>query len=1057
TAASEYLARARETGVEDSRVLLLSGIVELRLDRAQTAMGFLNSAIHADSSNTQALYALASEARYRGAGETSLNPETLLNRILETRPDNTVAILELMRLAAEANDTEQYGQRYDRLVSATETWPSSVKAELASLDIRTESRDLTSVVSAILRFGNRALRVDAHRQSLRELQIDPLDPALVMNRFVAMPTPSGGPAPAESTLVFSRVSLTSDAAAYDWLGSVFLSDEGPLVSAAANRSVIRVEPDAVLPFPGGTTSDAFPEAAAAFFDYDYDFKMDLAVAGAGGLMIYRQTSAGKFSEQTDSVGLPPSVIRGSYRGVWALDIDLEGDMDLVLSRTDGPLRLLRNNGDDTFTASPVFEGVANVRQLLWVDIDDDGDPDAAVLDENGAVYLLRNERSGLFIGERLAEGVLAIWVSDFDGDGTFDLLTLDASKTVRATSWRSGVRRDRTLLEIPADLFVSDQPGPGRLRASDIDNNGGLDLIVSLGNQSAIWLQDSDRTLLLLPVFEDLRIFEAADLYGSGKLNLVALDTAGTAVHLINGTRREYLSRSILTRAADSLGDRRNNSFGIGGEIEFRSGLLYQRRSITSPLVHFGIGDHRLVDVARIIWPNGTSQALFDLESDQTLLTRESLKGSCPWVFTNDGQQMRFVTDFIWRSPLGLRINAVATAGIVTTEDWIKIDGDELAEIDGRYDVRITAELWETHFFDLIKLRVVDHPLGTEVFVNESFVFPPDELAVHVTGPLQAVAGAWDDSGQDVTELIAANDGRYVDTFNLYSHQGRTNDHFVEIDLGGIHVDRPVWLVAAGWIWPTDSSINVAIGQGDHPAPKGVRVDVENDDGTWTAVHADLGFPSGKTKTMLIDLTGVFDGRTSRRVRLATNLEIYWDSFSWAEALEDSLARITEVNTVTADLRYRGFSQVTGLGRSLPEIPVYDSLASVGPQWRDLIGFYTRFGDVGELLDRVDDRYMIMNAGDELSMTFEAPSPPTGDWRRDFVLVGDGWVKDGDYNTTYSKTVTPLPEHGVGDYTAPLIGLEDNNAFRVHRNDWTTYHTRYVSTDHYVNALRPVD
>ena len=31
--------------------------------------------------------------------------------------------------------------------------------------------------------------------------------------------------------------------------------------------------------------------------------------------------------------------------------------------------------------------------------------------------------------------------------------------------------------------------------------------------------------------------------------------------------------------------------------------------------------------------------------------------------------------------------------------------------------------------------------------------------------------------------------------------------------------------------------------------------------------------------------------------------------------------------------------------------------------------------------------------------------------RRDFVLIGDGWEKDGDYNTAYSQTVLPLPTH----------------------------------------------
>ncbi len=1055
-AASSYLSRARETGIESSQVLLLSGVVERRMGNTLNAIEFMRAAVEADSTNVRALFALAGEARYLGEDLTGLNPAALLLSIWDARPGNTAVLLELMRSAAEAGDKAGYSQWLDSLRVYASLWPAATRANLGSLAAERFGDDTPSLVSSILQFGNRAVGIEAHRRSLAELEIDPLDPGLVMTEFIALPTPSGDPSPAETTLVFARVNLTPDRSAFEWLGSVFLSDEGPLVSAAANRTTIRLEPDIVLPFPGGAAGP-FPDAPAAFFDYDYDFRMDLAVAGPGGLRVYRQEASGEFSDRTEAVGLTRSVAADPYAGVWALDFDLEGDMDLLLSTQAGPPRLLQNNGDGTFTVVPVFDAAKGIRQLTWTDLDDDGDPDAAMLDRTGAVHLFRNERSGDLRHELLTKDVRAIHAADFDGDGSFDLLTLDKSLTVRTRSWHSGTIHDRALLQIDQSRLPAAPQGRWTIRASDLDNNGALDLIVSIGNRSAIWLQDSDRQILELTAFDDLHVFEAADLYANGRLNLIATDSAGAALHLVNQSRVDYLSRSFLTRAADSLGDRRNNSFGIGGEIEIRSGLRYQRRSIASPLVHFGIGDRGLVDVARIIWPNGTSQALFDLESDQMLLTRESLKGSCPWVFAFDGEGMEFLTDFIWRSPLGLRINAVETAGIATTEDWIKIEGNELAQRDGEYDIRITAELWETHFFDLIKLRAIDHPDGTEIFINEAFVFPPDELAVHVTGELRAVAGAWDDTGLDVTYLVKNNDGRYLDTFGRYTHLGRALDHYVELDLQDIPDGLPVWLVAAGWIWPTDSSINVAIGQGDHPLPKGVRVDVQNDDGTWSTVHKDLGFPSGKSKTMLIDLSGIFDNRASRKVRLATNLEIYWDSFFWAEALGNTEVSAVEMRTTGADLRYRGFSKVMGLSRSLPETPLYDSLASTGPMWRDLVGFYTRFGDVRELLDAVDDRYVIMNAGDELALTFEALPPPAEGWVRDFVLVGDGWVKDGDYNTAYSKTVTPLPEHGTSDYTAPLIELADNPAYRANPEDWARYHTRYVSTDYYVKALRRSD
>jgi len=41
------------------------------------------------------------------------------------------------------------------------------------------------------------------------------------------------------------------------------------------------------------------------------------------------------------------------------------------------------------------------------------------------------------------------------------------------------------------------------------------------------------------------------------------------------------------------------------------------------------------------------------------------------------------------------------------------------------------------------------------------------------------------------------------------------------------------------------------------------------------------------------------------------------------------------------------------------KVPNYSHMSSSKQVWRDLIGYYTRFGDVRELLQKIDDRYVI--------------------------------------------------------------------------------------------------
>jgi hypothetical protein len=171
--------------------------------------------------------------------------------------------------------------------------------------------------------------------------------------------------------------------------------------------------------------------------------------------------------------------------------------------------------------------------------------------------------------------------------------------------------------------------------------------------------------------------------------------------------------------------------------------------------------------------------------------------------------------------------------------------------------------------------------------------------------------------------------------------------------------------------------------------------------------------------------------------------------------MDESLLRTRQILPETADLRYRGFSRISQPKRSTPETPDYGRIAGTQQQWLDLVGFYTRFGDVRELLTKVDDRYVIMNAGDELRLRFPAAPPPPAGWTRDYVFVSDGWDKDGNFNTSFSNTVLPLPSHSRPDYNSPPVPLEQDPVYQAHPEDWLNYHTRYVTTDAFRNALRP--
>ena len=338
--------------------------------------------------------------------------------------------------------------------------------------------------------------------------------------------------------------------------------------------------------------------------------------------------------------------------------------------------------------------------------------------------------------------------------------------------------------------------------------------------------------------------------------------------------------------------------------------------------------------------------------------------------------------------------------------------------------------------------------------MSSTLSFLTDAPLSIATGPVRPLAAARDDAGRDVSGVVAERDGRHLDFAGRGAYQGVTRDHYVELE---IPEEAPrmgsLWLVARGWIHPTDSSVNVALGQGRRAPPRGLSLQVADAAGRFREVKSGLGFPAGKDKTVLLDLEGVFPSKGPRRLRLATNLEIFWDRIGWAVGRPDVRLEPRRVELESAELRYRGYSVTEQAGASVPERPRY-LLAGTAPRWLDLVGYHTRFGDVRELLTRVDDRYVIMNAGDEMALRFPEAKAPAAGLVRDFVLVGDGWVKDGDFNTTFSRTVLPLPTHASGRYDRPPGRLEDDPVYRHHARDFETYHTRYVSPEGLRDALR---
>jgi Tfp pilus assembly protein PilF len=1061
--AGERLQRARDLAPKEGHIEALLGMLESGQGRSAEAIKHFRQASEREPNDLRNRYALAQEIERQGGATSDADYQDAIENILALAPDNVAALLDLCRIAAKRGDGTTLRSALARLARSASSWPQEAQEQFAQLS-NLAATDPRSAATRTTVLRNVLWRVPEFRRSFAHLKAPPGEELTPYTRFVRLTSPVFKSAPPDTALTFDVEPIAvAEGQRWSWIGAIQLGGTGMPIVGWASPSELRLASGVRLPFPGGSKRVAPSPEGVLQLDFNYDFKTDLVLAGDGGVRLYRQ-EAGGFLDVTHETKLPKTVIEGRYTGAWAADIEADGDLDIVLGTRDAAPVVLRNNGDGSFTPIHPFAGVSGVVQFAWGDVDGDGNPDAVMIDGSGKLHVFINERQGQFRERALPAltGVKAIAIAASRAGGTFDIIAVQADGAiVRIEDVNEGQSWKTTEIARADSRYLASDV---RLHVADLDNNGAVDLLLApvaaaagtTAKGASIWLGDDNGTFTALGsgMGPDL-LFDLADLEGDGKLALLGLSRDGEAMRAASRGAKRYHWQVVRPHAAQAYGDQRVNPFGVGGEMEIRSGLLVQKQLITGPVVRFGLGEQTATDVIRVIWPNGSVSAEFEAKADQEIITEQRLKGSCPFLFAWNGREIAFVKDAVpWGSAIGLRINTLGSAKIVATEEWFRIGRDQLLPHDGYYDLRFTAELWQVYYYDYLALMTIDHPAGTEVFVDERFVIPPTRRAVTVVETPHAIARAVDDTGRDVTDVLRAVDGRTVDSFGHGQYQGITRDHYLDIDLGDDAPEGgPLYLIAHGSVYPTDSSLNVALSQGKRWRAHGLSLSVPDGHGGWRVARENLGFPAGRNKTVLVDLTGIFRAGTPHRIRLRTNLEIYWDAMHWARGLPETPLDTEILEPIQADLHYRGYSVIDKVPSSGIEIPDYNRISGTKQRWRDLVGYYTRYGDVRELLARIDDRYVIMNSGDEMGLRFPV-TPTHPGWLRDFVIMGDGWIKDGDYNSTFSKTVQPLPYHAERDYTTPPGRLEDEWAYRHHPEDWQSYHTRYITPDVFRNVLR---
>ena len=810
--------------------------------------------------------------------------------------------------------------------------------------------------------------------------------------------------------------------------------------------------------------------------------VDFMLYGTTGLCFIQNelapdTQTRSLSLVMDSVEIPAGT---SIVAATLVDIENDGDLD-VAAITQHGLQIIKNLENWDFinaTASSATQAKHAEQQRTVATVDYNLNIQADIMLPNGYFENIRHgryrwrpyETSTATSTATSKIPVAAIAIADADANGSWDtLLATDAGITIAFTRTQAGEKT--TIIN---SSKVCDKATAG-IATWDFDNDGTLDIVA--WGPSGLWAHrglgggkfDEPLEPQGLPTGEVTRC-EVGDLDDDGDLDLViVVNSIPRIINNEGGNQNNWIRLHLAAEPDPKFAVQRCNSYGLGSRAELLVGNKYQQQQVSDQVTHFGIGKQTAADALRVLWTNGIPQSTVKPGTRVTIVEKqELLTGSCPYLYTWTGEQYEFFTDLLWAAPIGLQFGEGIVAPTRDTEHLL-IPGNRLQPINGEYRLQVTEELWEAAYFDNIQLIAVDHPIATEVYSNEK-VGPPSisEYKIHSfsSASLRSPVSAHASDGQDVLDVVKTRDGKFTKLFDRRQKQGLVPEYFLELDLGDLSVAnqntaKTVQLVMTGWMFPTDTSINIAISQnrelsGSRPPSIWMpRVNVNDPARTdWVKVVPNMGFPGGKTKTIVVDIPFEQFRNADYRVRIVTTMELYWDSIHVAVVPEQpspSTMVQTNVELISADLHYRGYSARLNRLHNGPERYNYNQVITQ-PLWSPMAGNYTRYGDITELLQATDDHLVVLGSGDEMTLRFAELPPTKAGFVRDFIIRCVGWDKDASLNTVAGHRVEPLPFSEMKSYPfGPDEHIPDSPSYHEYLR---VYQTRKLEPQPFWNQLR---
>lgn len=218
-----------------------------------------------------------------------------------------------------------------------------------------------------------------------------------------------------------------------------------------------------------------------------------------------------------------------------VDIDGDGDLDVIMAMEADENRLYLNDGNGKFTwkknaFSPVKHDTEHVRV---VDVDNDGKLDVIFVaedDQNHELYLGNGDGTFRDVSERLlamSEGN-GLEVGDVNGDGLPDIVIGNSGDKGQNFLWINDIEKPGHFIDVTATHLPQVNDATQSIALADLDGDGDLDMIVGnevppnrllINNGQGVFAEKAEGLELLVPL--ETRMALLFDVDGDGDQDIV--------------------------------------------------------------------------------------------------------------------------------------------------------------------------------------------------------------------------------------------------------------------------------------------------------------------------------------------------------------------------------------------------------------------------------------------------------------------------------------------------------------------------------------------------------